>query len=108
MNVFGWIVLVIFALLGFAVVLYVVIEFAIVQIRLCGARISSELELLREDGKKSKELKRARLETRRTAVDKNKKERLNAKLNVLQKKTDTAVAKEQSKEKKVADKYEIT
>jgi len=97
MGTFGWIVLVVFALFGFAVVLYAVCEFVIVQVRMFRAKVASELELSREDNKASKELKRDRLEKERKAKHAAKTQVLNARLAVMQKKTDAKVAQIEQK-----------
>jgi hypothetical protein len=97
MSTFGWIVLIVFALFGFAVALYGVCEFVIVQIRMFHTKIASELELSREDNKAAKELKQDRLEKERKAKHAAKTQVLNARLAVLQKKTDTKVAQIEQK-----------
>ena len=85
MEVFGWIMLIIFMLLGLSVVLYAVCTFAIVHIRLFGIKLSGELELMREDYKKSKELKRNRLATMRDAKHKIEMEKFNTRIERAQK-----------------------
>ena len=97
MSTFGWIVLIVFALVGFAVVLYAFLEFLIVQIRLFSMKIHGELEIMRDDNKKSKELKRARLETERKEKDKMATKKLNARLAKLHNKNDAAVEKIEQK-----------
>lgn len=91
MDVFGWAVLITFALIGFAVVAYAFAEFIIVQVRMFHVKIASELEISREDNKKTKELKRERLETQRKAKHKAKTDILNARLSKLGEKTNKAI-----------------
>ena len=97
MSTFGWIVLVIFALIGFAVVFYAFCEFTIVQVRMFHTKIASELEVMREDNKKAKEQKRFRASKKRDAQHAAKTEILNAKLANLQKKTDVTVSEIEKK-----------
>ena len=91
MDIFGWIVLVGFALFGFAVVLYAVCQFVIVQVRALFTKISGELEITHENNKKTKELKRLRLSKKRDAKHEAKNRILDARLSNLQKKTDKTV-----------------
>ena len=91
MNIFGWIVLVGFALFGFAVVVYAVSQFVIVQIRTFLAKVSGELEITHENNKKTKELKRLRMSKKRDAKHEAKNSILDARLGNLKKKTDKTV-----------------
>lgn len=92
MNVFGWIALVVLALVGLAIIVYAVGEFMVEQIRLFSMKISKEIEVMREDIHEKGELRRARLAKKRAADDKiankkldvqieTKEEKANEKLN---------------------------
>jgi len=70
MNIFGWIALVVLALVGLVIIVYAVGEFMVVQVRLFNMKISKEIEVMREDINERGELRRARLARKREAQDK--------------------------------------
>jgi len=88
MLVVGWIALVVFALIGLAVVGYAAAEFFIVQIRLFHMKISREIEVLKEDINVRAELKKERLEKKRNAKNKVAHQKLDIKIEKKQDATD--------------------
>jgi len=102
MAVFGWIMLIIFALLGLAIIGFLLYEFAVTQIRLMNARIGAELAIMREDIKIKSELKKARLAKKREAHDTISNLRIDAKIKEIQNEIDgnTQEEKKHHEEKK--------
>lgn len=96
MVVFGWIALVVFAIIGLGIIVYAVTEFCIVQARLFHARIGKELEIMKEDINKTGELKKTRLAEKREAKHRMAKQKLDAQLSKMQRKTDQSTYGEQS------------
>ena len=70
MVVFGWIIMIVFALLGMTLIGFLVYEFGITHFRLIKIRVSTELEIMREDINAKKEIKRAKLAEKRENPDK--------------------------------------
>ena len=88
MEVFGWIALVVFAIIGLAIVVFALCEFFLVQLRIFSMKLGKELEVLREDIKASGELKKARLAKKRAAKDKLANRKLDVQIEKLQDKSD--------------------
>lgn len=66
--------MIVFALLGMTLIGFLIYEFAVTQFRLMATRISTELEIMREDIKAKKEIKRAKLAKKREGMDKDRHE----------------------------------
>ena len=88
MEVFGWIILILFGLIGFGVIVYPLCEFLVVQIRVYHAKIAKELEVMREDINARGDLKRERLAKKRERKNKIAHKKLDMKLDSLQEKVD--------------------
>jgi len=69
MEIFGLVVLVLFAVIGFAVASYLCFEFAMVHLRVFSANVAKKLEVRREDIKERGELEKKRREKMRKAKD---------------------------------------
>ena len=98
MEVFGWIALIVFGLIGLTIIAFALIEFFLVQFRIFSMKISKELEVIREDVKASGELKKERLAKKRAAYDKLANRKLDAQISVAQEKSDEKYGKEVTKE----------
>ena len=94
MEIFGWVALIVFGLIGLAIVAFALAEFLLVQIRIFSMKIGKELEVIREDIKASGELKKARLAKKRAAKDKFANKKLDAQISVAQEKSDEKYGKE--------------
>ena len=84
MEAFGWIALVVFAIIGMAIVAFAVCEFFFVQLRIFAASLAKKLEVMDEDIKANAELKKERLAKKRKAHDKFANQKLDAQLEKKQ------------------------
>ena len=88
MEVFGWIMLVVFGLVGFAVIAYALGGFLLVQLRVFTAKIGKEIEIIHDDTKEKGELKKARLSKKRKAQDKIATRKVDAQIATMNEKAD--------------------
>jgi len=87
MAIFGWIVLSIFALIGFGVAGFLAFEFLMTQLRTFKAKVDKNTEVNKEDIKARGELKKARLAKKRAAQDRCANRKLDAQIANMQDKS---------------------
>ncbi|MDR1917992.1 MAG: hypothetical protein LBQ05_03320 [Christensenellaceae bacterium] len=78
-QVFGWVSLILFVAVALTVVIYAVVVFLSLPIRVLGTKIANEVKVLKEDISENSELKRVRLAKKRIARDKLKNQKLDEK-----------------------------
>jgi hypothetical protein len=69
-QIFGWISLILFVAVALTVVIYSVVVFLSLPLRVLGTKITEEVKILKEDINENGKLKRVRLAKKRIARDK--------------------------------------
>jgi len=102
MEIFGWIVLITFALIGFAVVVILLVEFAWAHLRIFKAKVGKNIEVMKENVHEKGELKRVRLAKKRAANDKLAHRKLDVQIATKQDKSNEkyGTVEKQPKQKK--------
>ena len=105
-NTFGWISLILFVAVALTIIVYSVVVFMSLPIRVLGTKIKEEVKIMIENIAEKGELKRIRLAKKRTAQDKIKNQKLDAKFgagtSAIQVDVPT-LAEKPKKEKKVKE-----
>jgi hypothetical protein len=78
-STFGWVALIFFVAVALTVIVYSVVVFLSLPMRVLGTKIKDEVKILKEDITEKGELKRIRLAKKRIAQDKIKNQKLDAK-----------------------------
>jgi hypothetical protein len=78
-QIFGWISLILFVAVALTVIIYSVVVFLSLPLRVLGTKITEEVKILKEDIDENGKLKRVRLAKKRIARDKILNQKLDEK-----------------------------